>query len=91
MGVHAGTRVQNATHLKHASLRAGNRTVLVHPLGVHNPDGRMLVHCDVTTDPNQGWHLAIVAYPRMEVPYVSTSVRTNNRDRNGSVPSPADS
>lgn len=91
MGAHGGTRVKNATHLKQASMRAGNRTVLVHPLGIENPEGRMLVHCDITSDAEHGWHLAIVAYPRVETPYVSTSVRTNNQDRNGSVPSPVDS
>lgn len=86
MGVHSGTRVQNATHLKHASRRAGDRVVMIHPSGINVSDNRMLVFCDVTTDSQYGWHLALSVFPRDEVPYVAGAVRTNNKTYNGVVP-----
>jgi hypothetical protein len=50
----------------------------------------MLVYCDITTDPDVGWHLVFNAFPRDESPYNASAVRTNNRDKNGTVPLPTD-
>lgn len=90
MGCHAGTRVTNATELKKAAPTAGNRTVMIHPNGKQDPSVRFLVYCDITSDPNVGWHLVFNAFPRAESPYVATAVRSSNRVPNGTVPLPTD-
>lgn len=90
MGAHAGTRVKNATQLKEVSPSLGNRTVMVHPKGVNDPSDRFLVYCDITTDPDVGWHLVFTAFPRDSSPYVSSAVGTSNRDKDGTVPQPTD-
>lgn len=90
MGCHAGTRVKNATELKRAAPTAGNRTVMIHPKGAQDSSERFLVYCDITTDPNVGWHLVFNAFPRAESPYNAAAIRTSNRTRNGTVPLPAD-
>lgn len=86
MGCHSGTRVKNATELKKAAPQAGNRTVMIHPNGKQNPSERMLVFCDIETDPNIGWHLIFMTFPRIRSPYVGGAFDTNNRVRNGKVP-----
>lgn len=86
MGCHAGTRVKNATDLKLAAPTAGNRTVMIHPNGVNDTSERFLVHCDVTSDPEIGWHLVFTAFPRIRSPYVDAAYNTSNREKNGSVP-----
>lgn len=90
MGCHTGTRVTNATELKKAAPTAGNRTVMIYPKGKQDPSERFLVFCDITTDPNIGWHLVFNAFPRTESPYNSNAVRTTNRQVNGEVPLPTD-
>lgn len=90
MGCHSGTRVKNATELKKLAPSAGNRTVMIHPRGSQDSSERMLVYCDVTTDPDVGWHLVFNAFPRAESPYDSNAIRTNNRSKNGTVPLPTD-
>jgi len=90
MGCHSGTRVRNATELKKLAPSAGNRTVMIHPNGVNDTSERFLVYCDITTDPDIGWHLVFNAFPRDASPYVTTAVDTSNRTPNGTVPLPSD-
>ncbi len=91
MGCHAGLRVKDATELKHVHLSGGNRTVMVHPEGIQSiSENRFRVFCDITTDPNVGWHLVFNAFPRAESPYNASSIRTSNRDPSGVVPLPTD-
>ena len=90
MGCHAGTRVTNATELKKAAPQAGNRTVMIHPNGKQNPSERFLAYCDIETDPNIGWHLVFMVFPRIRSPYVGEAFETNNRVKNGKVPLPTD-
>lgn len=90
MGCHSGTRVKNATELKHAAPSAGNRTVMIHPNGKQDSSERMLVYCDITSDPDVGWHLVFNAFPRDTSPYVAEAVGTSNRTKNGTVPLPTD-
>jgi hypothetical protein len=90
MGCHAGTRVTNATELKKATPGTENRAVMIHPNGKQNPEGRMIVYCDIETDPEIGWHLAFMAFPRIRSPYVTAAYDTNNRIKGGSIPLPTD-
>jgi hypothetical protein len=90
MGCHAGVRVKNATELKQVAPEGGNRVALIHPKGKQDPSERFLVYCDITTDSDIGWHLVFNAFPRDESPYNASAVRTNNRQKTGSVPLPTD-
>jgi hypothetical protein len=90
MGCHSGLRVQNATELKKVAPDAGNRTVMIHPLGVQNDTSRMRVYCDITSDANYGWHLVFTAFPRIRSPYTQNAYDTNNTSPNGNVPTPSD-
>jgi hypothetical protein len=90
MGCHAGLRVQNATELKKVAPDAGNRTVMIHPLGVQNDTSRMRVYCDITSDASYGWHLVFTAFPRIRSPYVQSAYDTNNTSPTGNVPTPSD-
>ena len=90
MGAHSGTRVKNATELKQAAPSAGNRTVMIHLNGKQDKSNRFLVYCDITSDPDIGWHLVFNAFPRAASPYVGGAVGTNNRNKNGTVPLPTD-
>jgi hypothetical protein len=90
MGCHAGLRVQNATELKKVAPTAGNRTVMIHPLGVESDTSRMRVYCDITSDSTYGWHLVFTAYPRIRTPYVQAAYDTNNTSTTGNVPTPSD-
>jgi hypothetical protein len=63
---------------------------MIHPNGKQNPEGRMIVYCDIQSDPNIGWHLAFTAFPRIRSPYVGGAFDTNNKIKNGSIPLPTD-
>lgn len=90
MGAHSGTRVKNATELKKVSSALGNRTVMIHPNGKEDNSNRFLAYCDITSDPEIGWHLVFNAFPRDTSPYVAGTVNTSNRSKNGNVPLPTD-
>jgi len=90
MGSHSGTRVKNATELKQAAPSAGNRTVMIHPGGKQDKSNRFLVYCDITSDPDIGWHLVFTAFPRIRSPYTQAAYNTSNRDRSYTVPLPID-
>jgi hypothetical protein len=90
MGCHAGVRVKNATELKQVDPQGGNRIALIHPKGKQDSSERFLVYCDITTDPNIGWHLVFNAFPRDESPYNASAIRTSNRQKTGDVPLPTD-
>lgn len=86
MGAHSGVRVKNATELKKVSSRSGDRVVMIHPKGKQDKSDRFLVYCDITSDPDVGWHLVFNAFPRDESPYNTNSIRTSNKEKNGEVP-----
>jgi hypothetical protein len=90
MGCHSGTRVTNATELKKAAPAAANSTVMIYPKGKQDSSERFLVYCDVTSDPDIGWHLVFNAFPRDESPYNANAIRTNNKQKEGTVPLPTD-
>lgn len=88
MGAHSGLRVKNATELK--KYGGSNRTVMVHPKGVDDTTDRFIAYCDITTDPDVGWHLVFNSFPRDTSPYVAAADGTSNREKNGTVPLPTD-
>jgi hypothetical protein len=91
MGCHSGLRVKDATELQKVHPSGGNRTVMIHPEGIQNTsDNRFRVFCDITSDPQRGWHLVFNVFPRAESPYIAEEVRSSNRERTGTVPSPTD-
>jgi hypothetical protein len=63
---------------------------MIHPHGIQDKQDRMRLLCDVTTDPDVGWHLAMTVFPRVRTPYITSSYNTDIGSATGQVPDKPD-